>query len=549
MVSTSHPLASAAAMKIFERGGNAVDAAVGAGVSMTVVAPQQCNLGGVVPIMILTPGRTVPITIDGVGRAPAAATLETIVDRYGGDLPLGPPRAVVPAALGAWLTALASFGRLSLADVLGPAIELAEGHPVDASLATALSRQTENIAKWPSSASVFLPGGRPIATGGSLRQPDLAGLLRGLVSVEAANRSAGRAEAIASARDDFYRGEPARKIAEFCRGNGGLLEYEDLASYRVTTESAVPSRYRDVELFVCGPWSQGPVISMTMGILANFDLERLEHNSGSHLHLVVEALKLAFADREAYFGDPEFVRVPLGSLLEPQYAQRQAARLDLKRANGEVGPSFLGSGSSPVRSSGGIDTPLEDTTQVSVADREGYACSATPSDPSFLSPLVPGLGLIVSDRGSQFWLAGDHPSVIAPRKRPRLTPNPVMCRRNGTLITMGTPGGDVQPQAIVQFLCNLVDFRIEQQAAAEEARVRSRSFPDSFWPHRTDPAVLEVEEDISKFVRGDLRRRGHILEVQPRWSPRMGGVCAVLSSEESLSSVADPRRDSYAMGW
>lgn len=557
MISSTHYLASLAGLRVFERGGNAIDAGVAAGVALNVVEPNLCNLGGVAPIMVFVRGISAPVTIDGLGTAPAAATLDAYRARYGGDMPEGIPRAVVPAALDAWLTTLSLYGRLTLAEVLQPAIELADGFAVYPRLARAVARSEAALRRWPASAATFLPEGRVPEAGEPFVQRDLGRLLRRLVAIEHAHAGRGRAAAIQAARDAFYRGDVAREIGDFVAAEGGLLTYDDLASYTVRREPPTHTTYRGLDVYACGPWSQGPVVPMTLNILEGFELERLGHNSAEHLHLVAEALKLAFADREAHFGDPAHVDVPLAALLDKEYAEAQRARIDRRRAS----PGLPAAGDisrvtarrvAPPPPPAAVPGPVHaDTAYVCAVDADGNAFSATPSDPAFSGPLVPELGIIVSTRGSQFWLHEAHPSVIAPRKRPRLTPNPALALKGGRVfMPFGGPGGDAQTQGMVQVLSNVVDFGMNVQEAIEAARICSWSFPNSFWPHAYEPGLLAVEARVPAAVREQLRARGHRVQDWPEWTGAASSVCAITVDDRgTLAGGADPRRECYAVGW
>ena len=557
MVSSCHYLASLAGLRMFPRGGNAIDAGVAAGIALNVVEPHLTSLGGVAPIMIFTPEMRRPVTLDGLGRAPAAATLATHLARFGRAMDGWVPRVVVPAALDAWLTALARYGRLSLGEVLTPAIELADGFPTPPRVARRLTQLADQLRGWPASAAAFLPHGRPPEAGEVLAQRDLAAFLRRLIAIEHAHASRGRLAAIMAARDAFYRGDIAHEIANFVAKAGGLLTYEDIASYRVSFEEPAHTTYRGYDVYATGAWSQGPVVPMTLNIVEGFDPRALGHASADHLHVLAEALKLAFADREAYVGDPAQTDVPLRGLLSKEYASERRTRIDRSYAAPELPPA-----GDPWRYEGrtGLVPPAPqpvaggssaDTSYVCAMDHEGYAFSATPSDPAVGAPLVPGLGLIVSTRGAQFWLDEGHPSVIAPRKRPRLTPNPAMALRDGKVfMVFGCPGEDAQPQGMVQVFSNVVDFGMNVQEAIEAPRVISWSFPRSFWPHEYRPGFLGVESRIAPAVRDELRRRGHDVHDYPDFTPAASGVCAITVDEHgTLVGGADPRRDSLAVGW
>ncbi|MEK7285233.1 MAG: gamma-glutamyltransferase, partial [Chloroflexota bacterium] len=289
MVSSSHYLASLAGLRMFPRGGSAIDAGIAAGIALNVVERHLTDFGGVAPIMVYLPGMAEPETIDGLGRWPASLDLATYRARYGDDMPIGIPRSVTPGAPDAWLTALARYGRLTLADVLAPAIELCDGFPVFPRLAVAIERLEGRIRQWPSSAAVFLPGGRPPRAGEILVQPELGRFFRRLVAIESAHSTRGRAAAIMAARDAIYRGDIAREIVAFMEREGGALGAEDLEGHRATTEPAVHTTYRGIDVYACGPWSQGPLVPMTLNMLEGFDIASMGPGSLAFLHRFTEA--------------------------------------------------------------------------------------------------------------------------------------------------------------------------------------------------------------------------------------------------------------------
>ncbi|MBU6422817.1 MAG: gamma-glutamyltransferase [Chloroflexota bacterium] len=557
MVSSTHYLSSLAGLRMFPRGGNAVDAGVAAGIALNVVEPHLTSFGGVAPIVIFGPGMDEPVTIDGLGRWPHGLDLATYRSRHGDDMPLGMARAVTPGAPDAWLTALASYGRLTLAEVLAPVIELCDGFPVFPRLARAFEMWSDRIAQWPSTASVFLPGGRAPRAGEVLVQRELGDLFRRLVAIERANDSRGRAAAIMAVRDALYHGDIAREIAAFARREGAALTYEDLDAYHVSIGPGTHTTYRGVDVYACGPWSQGPLVPMTLNILELSDVASMGPGSTAFLHRYTEAMKLACADREGFFGDPDLVDVPMRGMLDKEYAAERAKLIrddrawpelpppgDPWRYEGRTGPA----GYRPPAADGG-DFP--DTSYACAMDAEGWAFSATPSDPAAHAPLVPGLGIIVSTRGAQLFTTPGHPSAIAPWKRPRLTPNPALLVRDGkAYMPFGCPGEDAQCQAMVQVVCGIVDFGMDTQEAIEMPRVISRSFPWTFWPHRYAPGELGVEGRIAATVREQLARLGHAIVAWPDWTPAAAGVCAVRKlGPGTLEGGADPRRESYAVGW
>ncbi|PZN12395.1 MAG: gamma-glutamyltransferase [Bacillota bacterium] len=566
MVVTGHHLATRAAVRVLALGGNAIDAGVAAGLTLGVVHPDMVCLGGVAPIL-LWPAGGAPVSISGLGRWPRAASLSWYNERFGDRLPEGVLQWVTPAALDAWLTALELYGTLRFADVAHDALVLArDGFAVHPFMAYNLRRQGEAAWRWPENNRLFY-GGRqqPLKVGQRFRQPALAALLQRLIDVE--SRHADREAGIAAVRDYFYKGEPAAAIAEFAREHGGLLTREDLADFRVQVEPVVSATYHDLEIVGCGPWCQGPMLQQILRLLENFDLRSMGHNSPEYIHTVVEAIKLAAADREAWFGDPEFVPVPVAGLLHPEYARQRARLIRPDRAWPELPPAGnpwafddtpWGGRPSGARPSGrtytgpaGTSDPMPDTSFVAVVDHEGNIFTATPSDPATDTPLVPALGLPASSRGRQSRLIPGHPNALEPWKRPRLTPMPAIVRRGGQpWIAFGTPGGDVQPQAMVQVLLNLFHFQMSPQEAVEAPRFATFSFPNSFAPHQYYPGLVMLENRLDPKVKEALEQLGHRVGMWEPWDWRAGGVCAIVWQEDGvLAGAADPRRESYGLGW
>jgi gamma-glutamyltranspeptidase/glutathione hydrolase len=371
---------------------------------------------------------------------------------------------------------------------------------------------------------------------------------------------------IYAARDLIYRGALAREIGSFHKEQGSLLTETDLAEFHVRVEQPEHIAYRGYDIYTCGAWCQGPSLLLALRLLEGFDLRAMRPGSAPYLHTVVEALNLAFSDRHAHFGDPDFVPVPMTGLLSKEYAAARRALIrdgaawpemppagdpwpfePGGRGNGQVGPG--GQAAARVAANPG---PIEgDTSYVCVVDADGNGFSATPSDGVFGSPVVPGLGFAISTRGTQTWLDPDHPSCLAPWKRPRLTPNPALARKDGGLfMTFGCPGGDSQVQGMLQTFLNVVEFGMDPQAAIESPRVASHNFPNSFWPHVYHPGRLDVETRVPEHVRGALARMGHDVRAERAW----GGVslmCAIVVDPETGVRVggADPRGDNYAVGW
>lgn len=558
-ISSTHHLATMAGQRIVALGGNAVDAGVATGLALAVLEPHMCNFGGVAPIMVMRPGMAAPETIDGVGTWPEAITLDAYLDWFGGDMPIGVERTVVPGAPASWLTALARHGRLSLAEVAKPAIELCmDGFAAYTGLVQFVNHFAERVRGWPSSAALWFPGGAAMREGQRVVQPALGRLLETLVSAEreALGRRVGRAAAIGAAVDVFYRGEVAQRIVAFIHQQGWHLSSEDLAGYQPRIETAPHVNYRGTDVHFCGPWSQGPMIGLALNLLEGYDLAAMGRGSADFHHLYCEAIKLAAADREGFFGDPAKVDVPMQGLLDKGYAAARRALIRKDRAMPAMPPpgapwAFEGrrgpAGFMP-QPAGGVGAP--DTSFVCAIDSEGNAFSATPSDHTLGAPIVPDLGIIVSHRGAQLWLDRRHPAAVAPGKRPRITPNPAMVVRGGrALIAFGSPGEDAQTQAMVQMLCQRLDFGLDLQSAIEAPRVASHSFPGSFHPHVYRPGEMSAETSLGDAVLASLAERGHKVNRIPRFSYGVGAVCAVEAGAGSLIGAADPRRDCLALAW
>jgi gamma-glutamyltranspeptidase/glutathione hydrolase len=472
---------------------------------------------------------------------------------HGGKIPKGVLRTVVPAAPDAWITALRRWGTMSFSEVAAAAIRLArDGFPMYPLMAESLKRHEPDHRAWPSSAAIFLPNGRPPETGELFRQVDLAGSLQYMADEEKA-AAGGREAGLDAARDAFYRGDIAKKIVAFIKDEGGLLSAEDLAEYRSPVGPPERRRFGDLEVFTCGAWCQGPVLLQTLALLEDTDLSALGHNSADYVHHLAEALKLAFADREAYYGDPAIVEVPLQTLISAEYAAERKKLIRPDRAWPEMPlAGELGRGFGHLTPVAGDPNPEPDTSYVCVADRWGNLFSATPSDGSYGSPVVPGTGLIPSNRGSQSRPDPRHPAGVAPGKRPRLTPNPALAiKGRGQFMPFGTPGGDVQTQAMLQVLLNRFVFGQQMQAAIEQPRFASYSYPSSFAPFDYHPGRLAVEARIGEPVIAELARRGHEIQRWPDWIWTAGAVCAIHVDKERgvMEAGADPRRAAYALGW
>jgi gamma-glutamyltranspeptidase/glutathione hydrolase len=534
MVASTHWLASAAGMAMLERGGNAFDAAVAAGLTLQVVEPHLNGPGGEVPIVLYSADRDEVQVICGQGPAPAAATMEAFQER-GLDLVPGTGvlAACVPGAFGAWVLLLEELGTLPLEEVLAPAIAYAEdGYPV-------LPRITQTIEamepvfreQWPGSAELYLPAPRP---GTLFRNPALADTYRRVV------REGGL--------DAWYRGFVAEAMHTFVEREGGLLTGDDLADFEATIEQPVSLDYRGHTVFKCGPWSQGPVFLQQLALLDGFDLEAA--STAEFVHTVVECAKLSFADRDAWYGDTE---VPLDRLLSREYADERR-RLVGEDASGELRPGLDGRfpriASDNLSLAGGGEPTRGDTCHVDVVDRHGNLVSATPSGGWLQSsPVVPGLGFPLGTRAQMFWLEEGHPNALAPGKRPRTTLSPSLAFRGGDpYVAFGTPGGDQQDQWSLTAFLNHVHFGLDLQAAIDAPSFHTNHLIGSFHPRPFEPRVVEIESRFDPAAIEELRRRGHDVHVADPWS--LGRVSAVArESDGVLKAAANPRgMQGYAVG-
>jgi gamma-glutamyltranspeptidase / glutathione hydrolase len=558
-IAAGHYLAATAGFDILQAGGNAIDAGVAAGIALGVVQSDLVNCAGVAPIMIYDATRREVVTIAGLGPWPKALDPEFFMREHGGEIPVGVLRTVVPAAPDAWITALRRYGTMSFGEVAAAATRLArDGFPMYPLMAASLEKHAERHASWPSSAAVYLPGGRVPQAGDIFRQGDLGASLQYMADEEKAAAGRGREAGLDAARDAFYRGDIAKKIVAFMQEQGGLLSAEDLAEYHSPVGPPERRRFGDLDVYTCGAWCQGPVLLQTLALLEGTDLRALGHNSGDYVHHLTEALKLAFADREAYYTDPAVGQVPLAALISPEYAAERRKQIRPDRAWPEMPPAGEVNGGGEIgfgglRASRPNPFPEPDTSYVCAVDRWGNVFSATPSDGSYGSPVVPGVGFIPSNRGSQSRPDPRHPAGVAPGKRPRLTPNPALAIKDGgaEFLPFGTPGGDVQTQAMLQVLLNIFVFGQDVQSAIEAPRFASYSYPSSFAPYDYYPGRLNIEGRFPEEVASDLARRGHKVERWPEWIWLAGAVCAIRSTPARglIEAGADPRRAAYALGW
>ncbi len=560
VVSAGHYLAAHAGFQILEAGGNAIDAGVAAGIAIGVLQTDKVNFGGVAPQIIYTAKNRKVHSIDGLGVWPKAATPDYFMKKHGGKIPPGVERCVVPAAPDAWITALEHFGTMSFGEVAASAIRFArDGFPMYPLMSQFIKDNVDAYSRWPSSRKVFMPRGRAPEAGELFVQSDLGRTLQHMADEERkAARRKGRKGGLKAARDAFYKGDIARQVEKFIQKEGGLMRYEDFAGFTVNFEPTVKTRFDGIELHGCGPWSQGPTLPMALNILKGFDLKRMGHNSPDYVHVVTEALKLAFADRHHHFGDPKFVKVPIAGLISDKYAAWRRSLISVEKA--VAGMPHAGDPKThaelphrwmPAPQPDEAPGP-GDTSYLCVIDKDGNAFSATPSDGSDKTPIIPGVGILCSGRGTQSWADPTHPCSVAPGKRPRLTPSPALAFKNGrAYMPFGTPGGDVQPQAMLQVFLNINVFGMAPQDAVEAPRFATYSYPGSFEPHPYFPGRLYLESRIDGKTGEELAARGHKVYWWDDMTWLAGSVCTIVADHQRgvLHGGADPRRPAYVLGW
>ena len=559
---TGHYLATAAAMRILDGGGNAIDAGVTASMALTILQPDMVSFAGVAPTLIYLKKEDRVVSLAGLGYWPKATDISRLVaEGNGQNVPEGLLRTVMPAAPATNIEALRRYGTISFEQAATAAMEIArDGFAMYPLLANNIEYTTEQFARWPDNARVFLPGGKSPRIGDVFRQEDLGRTIFRMIEAER-NTHGDRDRKLRAVHDYFYRGPIAASIADYHAEHGGFVTRDDLAGFEVPVENSITTTYREYQVHSCDVWCQGIVLLESLKILEGYDLKALGHNSVAYLHVVNQALNLSFADREAYSGDPQFVKVPREAMLSEPYAVKQRARINPQRAFPTMpDPGYPDGAPQPFllherakQAERGVARVLQPgTTYGCVMDGEGNGYSVTVSDPQYDTPIIPGTGLAISSRGCQSRLTPGHPSVVAPGKRPRLTPNPSLAFKDGKLfMTFGTPGGDVQSQAMLQVFLNITEFGMAVQQAIEAPRMSSLSFPNSFAPHAYQPARFNAEDTFPADSIKALQGMGHDVDVWPRFPGQNGGVCAVMQHPVTgqRHAGADPRREGYAGAW
>jgi gamma-glutamyltranspeptidase/glutathione hydrolase len=541
MVASTHWLASAAGMAVLERGGNAFDAAVAAGLTLQVVEPHLNGPGGEVPALFYSVDRGEPLALCGQGVAPAAATIERFRDLGHELIPgTGVLAACVPGAFGGWLLLLQEFGTWSLDDVLAFAIDYADnGFPVVGGMHLSIARQSDLIAGWPASRDLYLP---IPGVGAQFRNPVLAATYRRIVE-ESAGGS--RDEQIDRARELFYEGFVADEIHRFCEAEDGLLTRDDLAAWRATFEPVASFDYGETTVCKTGPWGAGPVALQQLALLEGFDVAGF--TEAEFVHVVTECAKLAFADRDALYGD---VDVPLETLLSREYNDTRRALIgDDASSAYQPGMGRLPMLVDAEQMAGTGEPTRGDTVHVDVVDRWGNMISATPSGGwLYGSPVIPALGWPLGTRAQMFWLEEGLPSSLRPGARPRTTLSPGLALRGGKpWLAWGTPGGDQQEQWAFHVFLRHVERGLNLQEAIDAPEFHTDHLISSFYPRGFVPRSLDLEGRFGPAVTEDLRARGHDVTVAPDWS--LGRVTAVQKTDGQLRAAANPRgMQGYAAG-
>lgn len=561
------PFATQAGFRVLVAGGNAVDAGVAMVLAGAVTEFDMFGFGGESPILIYSAGLGKVKVINGVGFAPRAATPD-LFDQIRGIPGAGPLAAVVPSVLDNCVLALERYGTRSFCDVSAPARELAHGFPMYERLSRRIQEEAGSLRRWPASARVFLPGGRAPRPGEVFEQPDLAATLEALCEAETRSAGKGRPAALRAVRDAFYRGPLGAAFARGARAAGGVLDETDLAGFAARVEEPVSSPYAEYTILKPGYWTQGPVFLHTLGLLSGFDLKSLGHNSAAYIHVVTEAMKLAFADRDRYFGDPDFARVPARGYLSPDYIRERARLIDPDRASlvQRPGDPWKSEGAPPApeaaqgaagREAGpGTRRPRSaphDTTSMDAVDARGNLFAATASGAWLPSVIAGTTGIPMSERMESFVLDPGHPNRLAPHKRPRITLTPtIVLRRGKPWMAMNTVGGDYQDQVLLQVFLDMAVFGMNVQQAIEAPKFTTDHLVDSFEGHPFKPGALNLEARL--FADRDLVKtldaKGHKVRSTGSWENGTAPTAILFDAATGvIEAGADPRRHRSAIAW
>ena len=559
-VSSMKPEATRAAENILRAGGNAFDAVVAGQAVLALVDPASNGIGSDAEILIYDAKTRQPYSINAEGTAPKLATIEWYNKNNGGKIPTndGLLSGSIPGTVDAWYILLDRWGTMSFEKVLEQAIDIAEnGFPLPANLARSLA--SSKLTKYPTSKKVYQS--KRYTEGELFKNPDLARTLRKLVETERQNTSKGRHAALKAARDRFYKGDIAQTMAKFSEQNGGLFRYEDFANYTAKVETPVSTDYRGYRVYKNKSNTQGPAELILLNILEGYDLKAMGHNSAEYIHTSAEALKLAFADREKFLGDMDFIKIPFEGLLSKQYAAERRKLIDPNHASLELRPGnpekfMKGSQAAlfkdPVVDLNGNASHDGDTSYIAIIDNNRNMIGFMPSLHSGWGTgvVMADLGFIFNCRGDYYSLVPGEANALAPGKRPRSTLATTLVMKDGQPYgLMGSPGADDQLMRTVETLLNMVDFGMNVQQAIEAPRWSTRSFPASPFPHTMYPGDLGVESRIGEKVQQALIAKGHKLRVNGPWSMSEMAVIVIDPKTGVLHAGADPRNDAYAWAW
>jgi gamma-glutamyltranspeptidase / glutathione hydrolase len=573
MAATGTPWATQAAMDTMANGGNAVDAAVAALLTLNVTYGEAASFPGVAPILIYNADKGIVESYTGAGKAPARATIELFQSKGWKTVPkMDIWSQLLPASPDVIIAILQKYGTKSFSELSAPAVKLArEGFPVHdtmmKNLDLSLFERLGFSIIMPYNAQVYMGGQwwRPLHHGEIFRRPELADTFELMARAEkdALAKGGTREASLQAVRDVFYKGEIAQKIVAFHKEKGGLFTAEDLANYSGYWETPLTGRYGEYTIYANDTWNQGAVTPIVLQTLDGIDLKAMGHNSPEYVHTVLQAIELAMADREAYMGDPKFVKVPIKGLLDTAYAQERRKLMTPGKAFGKMPPQgdpwkyqgqsasqpapYVASG--PESSAPGMQVG-KDTSHITVVDSKGNAVSLTPSDFP-MTPMVPGTGLTLGNRMNQFRLDPQNPDSLQPGKRPRITPNAAMATKGGKLfMSFGTPGGDTQTQTNVQVFLNIVVFGMDPQAAINAPRFQSFNFPDSFAPNVYKPGTIGLELPLYESIGKQLEAMGYKIEAGGKWDNKYGAENVILKDPATgnLIGGADPREENWAAG-
>lgn len=565
VVAGGHPLVAEAGLRMLHRGGNAVDAGVAATLAGSVIEFSHFAFGGEVPVIIKMASKPQVVTINGQGQAPALATIEFFEkQRKDPGQPAlipstGPTAATVPGVLDAMVVALQNYGTMKLADVMQPAIELADGFPIDELRVQYIKNTRPAYEQWKDTTDIFLPGGQVPKVGDIFVQKNLAKTLQELVAVEKKNAKRGRVAALEAVRDYFYRGPLGKRYCDAIEKAGGLLRASDLASFRADIDQPTKVSFHGYDVYKVGFWSQGPVMLQILNLLESYDLKAMKHNSPDYVHTLTEAIKLGFADRDRYYADPRFVKVPGAELLSKEYAEVRRSLIDPKSASQTQQPGDPVNKKSLAQlvslNPDPMDIPVaeraHDTTCVNVIDAAGNVFSATPSGAWLPSFVAGDTGIPISSRLQSALLIRGHANELRPGKRPRITLTPTLVMKDGQpFAALSTPGGDNQDQALLQVLFNVIEFGMNPQEAVEAGRFETQHYVSSFADHKFNPGSLMVEKRFGEALIEEMKRRGHKVEVNADFAPTSAPTIVLFDPKTKLIQAgADARRGRYAMGW